>query len=98
MILGETMCPSLLLIINYEVNQNTILSRINEEDAFDIPLEFQSKDILEIVLNNDVDIATYTFEYKKGKWKISAANYFEIANNYDEEQSGKIKSALKRKI
>lgn len=101
-IIGITVLPDLLIDIHYDINHSTILARLNESDAFDIPLQFNAKDVLEVVINNldknDFRAATYYFKFKKGKWKQSFSNYFEISNYYDEEQSGKIKSALKRKI
>lgn len=101
MCLGETYFPTSMRDTNFKVNKTTVLNRINESDAFDIPLELKPKDLLEIVINNNVkgiDPFTYIFKYIKGKWKAIGEDPFEIMNNYDEEQTGKIKAALKRKI
>ena len=97
--MGEPMIPTEMIDTNFKVNKNALLNRINEIDAFDISLELKPKDLLEIVINNNVkgiDTFTYSFKYIKNKWKAISEDPFEIMNNYDEEQSGKIKSALKK--
>jgi hypothetical protein len=99
MCVGEPMMPTSMIDSNFEENKVLLLNRINEMDAFDVPLSLQSKDILEIVINNNVkavDRFTYTFKFIKGKWKAIEADYFEIMNNYEDEESGKIKATLKR--
>jgi hypothetical protein len=100
---GQPIFPILSMIdINCKVNKTVLLDRINEVDAFDVPLSLQNKDILEIVINNNnamgIDSFTYTFKFVKDKWKAVENDVFKIMNDYEEEQSGKIKSALKRKI
>ena len=37
----------------FEINQETILKRIHEADAFDFPIKFKNKDTLVIHLNNN---------------------------------------------
>ncbi|WP_326937195.1 hypothetical protein [Flavobacterium sp. PL11] len=100
--MGQPIFPIISMIdINFKVNKTVLLHRINEVDAFDVPLSLQSKDILEIVINNNamgIDSFTYTFKFSKDKWKAVENDVFKIMNDYEEEQSGKIKSALKRKI
>ncbi|NRT14900.1 hypothetical protein HNP99_001244 [Flavobacterium sp. 28A] len=101
MCMGTPMIPTAMIDSNFKLNKTTLLNRVNEIDAFDIPLEFQNKDLLEIVINNNVtgiDRFTYSFTFTKDKWKAIGEDPFEIMNNYEEEQSGKIKSALKRNI
>jgi hypothetical protein len=96
---GEPMMPTSMIDSNFEENKVLLLNRINEMDAFDVPLSLQSKDLLEIVINNNVkavDRFTYTFKFIKGKWKAIEGDYFEIMNNYEDEESGKIKATLKR--
>jgi hypothetical protein len=98
--MGMSMMPTSMRDLSFEENQSTILNRLNESDAFDIPLKFKAKDIMEIVINNTSDIYksfTFTFKFKKGKWEPEETDSFEIMNHYDEEISGKIKNALKRK-
>lgn len=99
--MGEPMMPTSMRDLSFEDNQATLLNRLNEPDAFDVPLKFKAKDLLEIVINNTSDFYetfTYTFKFKKGKWEAEETDPFDIMNNFDEENSGKIKSALKRKI
>jgi hypothetical protein len=97
--MGEPMMPTSMIDSSFAENQATILNRLNEIDAFDIPLKFKAKDLLEIVINNNSkfqDSFTYSFKLKKGKWMAEETDPFEIMNHFDEENSGKIKSALKR--
>lgn len=98
--MGMPIMPTYITDLSFEENQTTLLNRLNEVDAFDIPLKFKAKDIIEIVINNTSayqDPFTYSFKYKKGKWIAEETDSFEIMNHFDEENSGKIKSALKRK-
>ena len=97
---GTPMIPTSIIDTSFKLNKKALLNRINEIDAFDVPLELQSKDLLEIVINNNIkgiDRFTYCFKFIKNKWKAVGADPFDLMNNYDEEQSGKIKSALKLK-
>jgi hypothetical protein len=97
--IGMPIMPTYMTDLSFEENQATLLNRLNEADAFDIPLTFKAKDIMEIVINNTSayqDPFTYSFQYKKGKWITEETDSFEIMNHFDEEISGKIKNALKR--
>lgn len=100
--MGMPMMPTSMRDLSFEENQSTLLNRLNESDAFDVPLEFKAKDLLEIVINNNTsdfyETFTYFFKFKKGKWEAEETDPFEIMNQFDEENSGKIKIALKRKI
>jgi hypothetical protein len=99
--IGIPMMPTYMSDLNFAENEAALVKRLNEPDAFDIPLQFQSKDQLEIVINNNnssiYSTFTYSFEFKKNKWKAIETDPFNIMNHYDEEKSGKIKNALKRK-
>ncbi len=101
MCMGEPMMPTYMSDMNFAENEAALVMRLNEPDAFDIPIQFQSKDQLEIVINNNnssiYGTFTYSFEFKKNKWKAIETDPFNIMNHYDEEKSGKIKNALKRK-
>lgn len=98
--MGLPMMPTSMRDLSFEDNQATLLNRLNEPDSFDVPLKFRAKDLLEIVINNTSDFYetfTYSFKFKKGKWEAEETDPFDIMNHFDEENSGKIKSALKRK-
>lgn len=101
MCMGEPMMPTYMSDMNFAQNEAALVKRLNEPDAFDIPIVFQSKDQLEIVINNNnASISgtfTYSFEFKKNKWNAIETDPFNIMNHFDEEKSGKIKNALKRK-
>ena len=98
---GTYMMPNEKAMVFLEINTATLENRLNEADAFDVDLELKNKDILEIVINNSSknyeDRITYAFEYKKGKWKSIEYDFFELMNEFEEEQSGKMKNVLKRK-
>lgn len=100
--IGTPMMPVYMTDPNFMLNETTLLTRLNEPDAFDFPIEPRNKDLFEIVINNhrsDFEKRfNYFFIFKKGKWIASDADSFTIINHYEEEKSGKIKSALKRKI
>lgn len=98
--MGLPMMPTSMSDLNFVENQAVLLKRLNEPDAFDVPIEFKPKDQLEIVINNTLNFYeafTYSFKYYKGTWTAIEADPFDLMNHFDEEQSGKIKSALKRK-
>lgn len=99
--MGMPMMPTRMSDLSFEENQSTLLNRLNEADAFDIPLKFKAKDLLEIVINNntlDFDATfIYSFKFKKGRWVAEETDPFDVMNHFNEEQCGKIKNALKRK-
>ena len=98
--MGMPIMPTNMRDLSFIENQSILLTRLNEPDAFDVPLKFKAKDILEIVINNSSDFYetfTYSFIFNKGKWEAEVTDPFEIMNHFDEENSGKIKNALKRK-
>lgn len=102
LIIGEPMMPTYMSDMNFAENEAALVKRLNEPDAFDVPIKFQSKDQLEIVINNNnssiYGTFTYSFEFKKNKWVPIETSPFDLMNHYDEEKCGKIKNALKRKL
>ena len=99
MCMGSPIMPSDMIDLNFVENQYVLLERLNQADAFDQPMEFKPKDQLEIVINNTPNFQnafTYSFKYYKGKWSITETDPFDLMNNFDEANSGKIKNALKR--
>ena len=48
--MGMPMMPTSMRDLSFEENQSTLLNRLNEPDAFDVPLKFKAKDLLEIVI------------------------------------------------
>ena len=97
---GTYMMPNEKAMAFLEINTTTLEKRLNESDAFDVHLELKNKDILEVVINNKSrnyeDQITYTFEYNKGKWKSIEYDFFELMNEYEETDSGKMKNVLKK--
>mgnify|MGYP001016950309 FL=1 len=100
--MGMPVMPTSMTDPNFILNEITLLARLNEPDAFDFPIQPLNNDLFEIVINNHAsdnkEPFTYIFKFEKGKWMVSDADSFIIMNHYEEEKSGKIKSALKRKI
>jgi hypothetical protein len=93
LILGQPIFPSDLISPFYETNQATFLKRLNELDAFDTPIKFKTKDLIEIVLNsNDYENSlTYAYKYSKGKWEITEHYCYDLLSRYDEQERGKFK-------
>ena len=101
-VVGMPIMPSEYFDINFELNIQTLTTRLNETDAFDLPVKFKAKDQFEIVLNNlsknHGERLTYCFIFKKGKWVKESQDVFELMNKYEEFAFGKIKGAKKRSI
>lgn len=76
----------------FELNKETILNRLTEQDAFDIPIGFKSRDRLLISINNDkADVEedmTYLFKFTRGKWKSIAYEPFHLMEEFDQYKKG----------
>ena len=95
-ILGEPRCPPSKL--NYKINTETILERLNDPDAFDFPIEFKYRDIFNIFIGSEFkneEFFSYSFEYKKGNWKNVAYNPFDLIMRFDDIKSGKLEAIKK---
>ena len=68
-VLGSPIMPTSMRDANFEINQSTLLARLNESDAFDVHLDLQTNDRLVISINcrsNETeDVFTYSFDYKR---------------------------------
>lgn len=84
-----------------KLNQQNILRQLNSRNCFDIELQHQENDILELhftikansrrnqnLLLSHGDFLAYAFKFKKGKWTKDNYNPFEI--DFEEVQKGKI--------
>lgn len=84
-----------LELFSREKMQNQLLERLNSGDAFDFPIEFKSRDQLEIVFNNNSkfgeDPILFCFKFKKNIWQVEVYDSFELMGRYDELKFGKIK-------
>jgi hypothetical protein len=85
---------------NFVINNHTLEVRLNEPDAFDIPIKFKAKDQFEIVFNNhsknEENRLTYCFIFKNGKWIQEEYDVFELMNRYEEFTFGKMKKIKKK--
>ena len=99
-VLGDPIMPTHMRDPNFEINQSTLLTRLNELDAFDVPLQLQTDDKLVIAINCQAgetdDLFTYAFDYKNGKWITSSDDPFDLINDYNEKAFGKLKSPVRR--
>lgn len=78
---------------HHHLNEEKILTRINDVDAFDKKIAFKEKDQLEVVLNNlSKDQMVFCFEYQQGKWIKADHDMFELMNHYDEWTHGGFES------
>ena len=93
MVIGVTLPASELDPKDSTYNQKALEKRINECDAFDIPLEPQSGDRLLIHLATPMgDITSvddYEFVYKE-VWGKCESNTWELIGMFDELKKGKI--------
>ena len=81
---------------NFELNKQTILKRLTETDAFDIPIEFKNEDILAIYLdkNKKWEDLVLSFRYKKRKWIYEQYDPLEIGGRYDQLKIGKFDNLI----
>lgn len=95
-IVGMPVLPTDMLDDNFEANKVTIENRLNEPDAFDLPINFIENDKLSVQLfckeceeGHDFE---YNYEYINGKWGYTLHYCFEYRNSFDEINAGKIKT------
>ncbi|MDD2986405.1 hypothetical protein [Flavobacterium sp.] len=92
--MGLSVMPNDWMEVDFEINKIILENRLNEGDAFDMPMVFKAKDQLEIVFNNhdDEKRRVYGFKYLKGKWKTDELDDFYLMGFCDEVAFGKIKN------
>ncbi len=98
-LLGEIAIGYNHISANRKENQEVISKVLSETDAFDKPIRFKEKDILQIVLHNHsknhMDVLKFKLEYKSGQWQVFDSNDFlYIKNHFDETDSGEIKEII----
>jgi len=85
----------------FELNRETILNRLIEPDAFDIPIKFKSRDRLLISINNNKlnieEDMTYLFKFTRGKWKSIAYEPFHLMEEFDQYKKGTYKDLWDKK-
>lgn len=93
-LVGEPIFLPHLITLNYEANKITLLKRINEADAFDIPIVFKNQDVLEVVLENTNENkrVVFGFKYRNAKWNNYEIDSFYLEGHFDEKEFGKIKN------
>lgn len=92
MLIGEFFDNSYIYFPEFKTNNTILCNRLNEKDAFDKPIDFKQNDKLEVVFN-DTDFdgqnrSVHCFVYRKGIWKISEFDAFELTNNFNEINFG----------
>lgn len=92
-IMGSLAFPAYKYEPEYEINRETFLMRLNEEDAFDVPIDFHEKDRIDIsietTVNGQPEQAFYCYKYHNGKWEGQEYDPFELENHFDELKKGK---------
>ena len=95
LIVGMPIMPPELELFSTENLQNQLLERLNSGVAFDFPIEFKSRDQLEIVFNSNskfrVGPIFFCFKFKKNMWQVEEYDSYELMGRYDELKFGKIK-------
>ncbi len=107
-ILGQAMLPADIGEDATKFNISTIKKMLNEGNCFDVALQHQEKDILELHFTVDASVKkdtamphegnylAYAFVYRKNKWR--KAEYDPFSENLDDVQKGKIKKAFERNV
>jgi hypothetical protein len=92
-LMGLPVMPNDWKELDFEKNKHLLENRLNEANAFDIPIVFKAKDKLEIVFNNDNlnKRLVYGFKFVNGKWKPKTLDDFYLMGFCDEVAFGKIK-------
>jgi hypothetical protein len=96
MVVGQLLLPGEDVALHYESNYQTLENRLQESDVFDLQLDFKTRDVLEIVINNH-DYATravYSFRYTKKQWIRFEIDTFDLMGRFDEIGFGKINNPI----
>ena len=75
------------------LNEETLLSRLNDRDAFDVDLKARNGDRLEVFFNRfseGNDYLNYVFELKSDQWIIADWEPFDLENRFKRLRSGKV--------
>jgi len=74
------------------INKITILNRLKESDAFDIPFKFNNLDSLVVHIDqfNHSNELLYFFQFIDGEWKSQEYNPFSITDKSDMFKFGKL--------
>jgi hypothetical protein len=92
-VLGTILPPTDLGEKIEKFNIDSLRRQLNEANCFDVELQHQEKDVLELHFtcnpsNNIGDSLVYAFVYRKGKWRKTS--YDPFGNDLLTVQSGKI--------
>lgn len=100
-VVGEMILPADIGENADKLNQKIILTQLNNGNCFDIELQHQEDDILELHFTFNADpkrfynllpcygnFLAYAFKFRNGKWRKDDYNPYEI--DFDEVQKGKI--------
>jgi hypothetical protein len=100
-IVGQIILPAYIGKNADKLNEKTILKQLNEGNIFDVELQHEENDLLELyfTVNPDMteylntlpcngDYLAYAFKFKKGRWKKSNYDPYEV--DFDEVEKGKI--------
>jgi hypothetical protein len=81
-----------------DINKNTILNRLKENDAFDIPIKFEENDTLVIHLNQlqQSNELVYSFNYNNKEWQYESYNPLSLDETSEQIKYGKLDNAIKK--
>lgn len=83
--MGDARTPFEYFVSDYKANEIKLANRLNESDAFDIPIKPKAGDRMEIVIKNLKSFderVVYSFRFKKRKWTIDEFDPFESLNHH----------------
>lgn len=90
-IVGKMLLPLNSPKLKYEEQKSCLLTRLKEENVFDIPISFQEKDILKIVLTSNLENPFhYTFEYQTQVWNDYVIDPFTLKSKYEATKRGNL--------
>ena len=83
--MGDARTSFEYFVPDFKANEIKLANRLNESDAFDIPIKPKAGDRMEIVINNlksYKERVVYSFRYKKRQWIIDEYDPFESLNHH----------------
>ena len=77
-------------------NRDLLLKLVNIPATFDIEINPNPKDRLELSFSVGTERLAYGFEYKYGRWELEEYDVFKWMAHHNDHLSGKIKNAMTR--
>ncbi|MBK8700279.1 MAG: hypothetical protein IPN29_12415 [Saprospiraceae bacterium] len=92
-VMGMMIDPSDMIDENFKPNEEILLARLQEKDAFDFIPKFKENDRMEISMRypkGNIKEVYFTFSYQQGNWQPEELNPFELTEHYDVVKRGEL--------